>query len=114
MALHRPYLRQSTREQIQDNAPKDENGNFTYKGETIHGNWDYGHVYGHENWHEIQEAEKAGMTQDEFNDHINSHPEYFEIQPSSVNRSHAEEMTREEHEAIDKANEEEEGQAMSM
>ena len=62
--LHRPYLRQSTREQIQNNAPKDENGNFMYKGEVIQGSWDYGHVYGHENWHEIQIAEKAGMTQE--------------------------------------------------
>ena len=108
MSLHRPYLRKETREKIQENAPKNEHGQFIYKGEVIQGKWDYGHVYGHENWHEIQEAEKAGMNQTKFNNHINAHPEYFTIQPHDINISHTEEMSKEDHEILDKLNTEEE------
>ena len=98
--LRRPYLRKETREQIQANAPKNEKNQFMYKGKVIEGKWDYGHVYGKENWAEIQKAEIKGKTQAEFNDYINSHPEFFEIQPHDVNISHAEEMSKKEHEKV--------------
>jgi hypothetical protein len=48
---------------------------------------DLGHKPGHEFWREKQDAEAAGMTQKEFNDHMNN-PSYYQWEDPSSNRSH--------------------------
>jgi hypothetical protein len=90
--LERPALRESTKRTIEDSAPKTSDGKFIdphNPGKTIDGPWDYGHIYGREHRRLVQEAGQKGMTQAEFNDWVNSHPEWFQIEGRADNISHA-------------------------
>lgn len=81
MPLHRPYIRQEVRAEVERRAEKNENGQFldanTHK--PIEGQYDLGHKAGHEHWREAEQAEKAGLTQEEFNDRMNN-PNLYQIE----------------------------------
>lgn len=97
MALHRPYIRQDVREEVERRAEKNEQGQFLDANthEPIEGQYDLGHKAGHEHWREVEQAEKEGLTQEEFNDRMNN-PDYYQIEDPHENRSHAHEMPAEE------------------
>ena len=87
--LHRPYLRQSTRQAIEDAAPRDAAGKpiDPNTGQTIEGKPDIGHKAGNEFWREKAAAEAEGLTQKEFNDRMND-PSKYQLEDPSSNRSH--------------------------
>ncbi|TFH33111.1 MAG: hypothetical protein E4G99_11895 [Anaerolineales bacterium] len=88
--LRRPDLRKSTREAIENFAPKTPEGIFIdpNTGELLTGDFHFGHAYGYENRRLIKEAQSRGMTQQEFNDWVNAHPEWFQIEDPASNLSH--------------------------
>lgn len=57
-------------------------------GEVIEGEYHFGHKYGYEHRRLVREAQAKGMTQKEFNDWINSHPEWFQLEAPANNVSH--------------------------
>ena len=75
-------------------ADKNENGQFldANTGKPIEGQYDLGHKAGHEHWREVEQAEKEGLTQKEFNDRMNN-PDLFQIEDPHENRSHAHELS---------------------
>lgn len=96
MALHRPYIRQEVREEVERRAEKNEKGQFLDANthEPIEGQYDLGHKAGHEHWREVEQAEKEGLTQEEFNERMNN-PDYYQIEDPHENRSHSHEMPAE-------------------
>ena len=114
MALHRPYIRQDVREEVERRAEKNEKGQFLDANthEPIEGQYDLGHKAGHENWRELEQAEKAGLTQEEFNEKMNN-PDLYQIEDPHENRSHAHEMPSEKQSTED-VNEESEETGMEM
>lgn len=97
MPLHRPYIRQDVRNEVERRAEKNEKGQFLDANthEPIEGQYDLGHVAGHEHWREVEKAEKEGLTQEEFNEHMNN-PDFFQIEDPHENRSHAHEQPADE------------------
>lgn len=95
MALHRPYLRKSVIQEVKDNAPKNEKGQFldANTGKPIERKINIGHRYGHEYWREAEKAEKEGLTQKEFNDRMNN-PKILQIEDEHSNKSHEFEMPK--------------------
>lgn len=108
MALHRPYIRQDVREEVERRAAKNEKGQFLDANthEPIEGQYDLGHIAGHEHWREAEQAEKEGLTQEEFNERMNN-PDFYQIEDPHENRSHVHEMPAEE-----QSEEQEESQEM--
>ena len=49
---------------------------------------DIGHVWGREHRRLVAEAESRGMSQKQFNDWVNAHPEWFQLECPASNRSH--------------------------
>lgn len=80
--LRRPYERKAFREQVEAAAPKTADGRFVdpNTGLPIEGKFHYGHEYGREHRRLVKEAEERGMTQAGFNDWVNSHPDWFQIE----------------------------------
>jgi hypothetical protein len=91
--LHRPYIRNSVREAVEQQAPKTADGRFIdpNTGLPIDGTPDFGHKPGHEFWREKAKAESEGLTQKEFNDRMND-PDLYQLEDPSSNRSHKYEM----------------------
>ena len=94
--LHRPYLRKKTRDEIKAKLKTDSKGR---KYDVIGRKWlepdapmDIGHVNGHEFWYERMIAEQKGLTQAEFNDHMNN-SEFYAYQDMHENRAHIHEAT---------------------
>lgn len=89
MALHRPYIRNSVREEVENRAQKNENGQFldANTGQPIEGKYDLGHKTGHEYRTALAEAEKQGLSQKEFND-LQNNPDILQIEDPSSNRGH--------------------------
>ena len=87
--LHRPYIRQAVRKEVEERAPKNEEGQYldANTGKPIEGSYDLGHVRGHEFRTEKAIAEKEGLTQAQFNDKMNN-PDLYQIEDPSTNRSH--------------------------
>jgi hypothetical protein len=87
--LRRPYIRDSVRAEVEENSEKTPDGKFIdpNTSQPIEGKPDLGHVPGHEFWREKQEAEANGMTQEQFNDHMND-PKYYQLEDPSSNRGH--------------------------
>ncbi|MGV9753517.1 WXG100-like domain-containing protein [Nocardia farcinica] len=54
--------------------------------------WEYGHNSGYEHRRLLAEAQSRGMTQREFDEFVNSHPERFHIEDQYGNRSHRREQ----------------------
>ena len=111
MGLHRPYIRQSVREEVENRAEKNEEGKFLDANthEPIEGQYDLGHKAGHEHWREAEKAEAQGMTQEEFNEHMNN-PDFYQIESPHENRSHAHEQPREEPQQESEEDEEEDNE----
>ena len=86
--LHRPYVRQSTRREVEAAAPRDAVGRAIdpNTGRAIEGKPDLGHKPGSEHWRERQRAEAEGLTQKEFNDRMND-PSKYQLEDPSTNRS---------------------------
>lgn len=95
MALHRPYIRESVRAEVESRAQRNEKGQFldANTGKPIEGQYDLGHRRGHEHRTEVAKAEDEGLTQSEFNERMND-PDLYQIEDPHENRSH-------EHEASD-------------
>ncbi len=88
--LYRPGLRVATKKAILESTQRAPDGRFIDMGtrKPIDGPVDFSHVYGRENWRLITEGLENGMTQKEFADWVNSHPEWFRIEGRSENQSH--------------------------
>lgn len=88
--LHRPYVRQSTMDTINSNTLTNAKGEIY---DSIGNKWidsnnaELGHVPEHEFWFERDMAESKGMTQAEFNNHMNN-PDFYAWQDIHDNRSH--------------------------
>lgn len=93
--LHRPYIRQEVRQEVENRAQKNNKGQFldanTHK--PIDGKYDLGHKPGHEFWREAEKAEKEGLTQEQFNNRMNN-PDLYHIENPHENRSHSHEMPK--------------------
>lgn len=111
--LHRPYIRAEVRAEVERRAQKNEAGQFldANTGKPIEDKYDLGHKAGHEHWREAAQAEKEGITQEQFNDRMNN-PDLYQIEDPHENRSHAHEMPRNETEDESEVEDEEEGQSM--
>jgi hypothetical protein len=86
-SLRRPYIRKWVREEVEARAPRAPDGRFldANTGLPIDGKYDRGHKPGHEHWREAEAAEKAGLTQKEFNERMNN-PDFYQIESPSSNR----------------------------
>lgn len=86
---HRPYLRESVKQEIYNHSPMDRMGRYldANTGRPIIGTPDIGHKPGHEYWREVQNAYKARLTQAEFNDKMNN-PNLYQLEDPHNNRSH--------------------------
>ena len=71
-----------------------EYGQYKLKGTeiVIDGPFDIGHVPGWEHRRLDFAADQLGLTQTQFNDFVNAHPQNFRIENRSVNRSHQDEV----------------------
>ena len=88
--LHRPYIRQSTIDAINENTAKNAQGQiFDSIGNkwVDEGNVELAHMPDNEYWRERNWAESQGMTQAEFNDYMNN-PDFYAWQDIHDNRSH--------------------------
>jgi hypothetical protein len=93
MGLNRPYIRKEVRAEVESRAAKNEEGQFLDANtkKPIEGQYDLGHIRGHEHRYEVKKAEEEGITQEEFNDKMNN-PDLYQVECPSENRSHAHEM----------------------
>lgn len=88
--MHRPYLRKETVDAIKSKMRIDANGR---KYDEIGRKWlepdapmDIGHMPEYEFWYMRDIAEQQGMTQAEFNNHMNQ-PKFYAMQDMHENRS---------------------------
>ncbi len=91
--LQRPALREDTKKAIRDAARKTKNGDFIDPNPPLliipkGGPFHYGHKSGHEHRKLVKTAERKGMTQGQFNDWVNAHPKWFQIEDPGRNISH--------------------------
>lgn len=93
--LHRPYIRQEVRQEVESRAQKNDKGQFLDANtqKPIDGKYDLGHKPGHEFWREAEKAEKEGLTQEQFNNRMNN-PDLYHIESPHENRSHSHEMPK--------------------
>jgi HNH/ENDO VII superfamily nuclease with conserved GHE residues len=91
LKLERPALRESTKAAIEQAAERAPDGRFLDANtrKPIDGAANYGHKYGFEQRRLALEAQAKGMNQAQFNDWVNSHPEWFQIESEANNLSHA-------------------------
>jgi hypothetical protein len=87
----RVTLRTSTKQAIEDAAPRDAEGNFIdpNTGQSIptEGPFQYGHVPGFEYWRSRDMAQAAGWTRGQFIDFEND-PSHYQIEDPYNNMSH--------------------------
>ncbi|MPX45405.1 hypothetical protein CPI12_00125, partial [Moraxella catarrhalis] len=88
--LIRPNLRAKLRRQVDANYIRLPNGNYQHKDtrEIVISPTQYGHTYGREHRRLVLAAEQTGLTQAQFNDFINSRPDYFRLENASDNMGH--------------------------
>ncbi len=93
--LHRPYIRQEVRQEVESRAQKNDKGQFfdANTQKPIDGKYDLGHKPGHEFWREAEKSEKEGLTQEQFNNRMNN-PDLYHIESPHENRSHSHEMPK--------------------
>lgn len=93
--LRRPYIRNSTRESVENVTQRGPNGEWTdfNTQELFSEKYHLGHKYGKEFWRLRDEAMKNGLTQKEFNDLLND-PSLYQIERPINNFSHLFEMPR--------------------
>ena len=90
--LQRPPLRQEVIDAIEGAAELNEHRQFVDKDGNVLNEPCYGHKCGYENRRIIAAAEELGLTQQQLNDFINEHPEYFFMEETAANLSHQGEM----------------------
>jgi hypothetical protein len=90
LELKRPALRQSFKDRVKAAAKKNAKGQYldANTGEAIAGEPVYGHKYGKEHRRLVLEASEEGMTQEQFNDWVIDHPEWFQTETKANNESH--------------------------
>jgi hypothetical protein len=90
LELKRPGLWQSTKDTIRKAAKRNSDGKFldANTGEVIEGEPVYGHIKGRENRRLILKASAKGMTQEQFTQWVNEHPEWFQLETEANNLSH--------------------------
>ncbi|MFE2124253.1 DUF4157 domain-containing protein [Rhodococcus aetherivorans] len=90
LKLKRPSLWQSTKDAIKKAAETNSEGKFldANTGEVIQGEPVYGHKYGREHRRLALEASEKGMTQEQFTQWVNEHPEWFQTETKANNESH--------------------------
>jgi hypothetical protein len=83
-------LRVGTRAKIESRARRTPEGKFIdpNTGDIIEGPYHVGHIPGREHRRLVEEARARGMTQEEFNEWVNKHPEWFQIEDAANNLSH--------------------------
>ncbi len=93
--LHRPYIRNGTRDAVESAAPRTVDGLFIdpNTGKAIEGSYDLGHKPGNEFWREKAKAQQEGLTQKQFNDRMNN-PDYYQIEDPFSNRGHKFELPK--------------------
>lgn len=93
--LHRPYIRQEVRQEVENRAQKNNKGQFLDANtqKPIDSKYDLGHKPGYEFWREAEKAEKEGLTQEQFNNRMNN-PDLYHIECPHENRSHSHEMPK--------------------
>ncbi|MEU6190243.1 GH-E family nuclease [Nocardia sp. NPDC047038] len=77
--------------------PKTEDGKYYVDAANrslypVNPKWEFGHNSGFEHRRLLADAQSRGMTQKEFDDYVNSHPERFHIEDMTGNRSHRREQ----------------------
>ncbi|MFC0034101.1 polymorphic toxin-type HINT domain-containing protein [Cardiobacterium valvarum] len=89
----RPKLNAKTQEEIYKNYKPLPNGDYwdIKNNKLIEAPIDIGHGYGLEHRRLALAAEEVGLTQQEFNKFVNSHPEYFRLENAPRNRGHFDE-----------------------
>jgi hypothetical protein len=89
LELKRPALRQSLKDAVLKAAKRNTKGELldANTGEVVREPV-YGHKYGREHRRLALEAAEKGMTQEQFNDWVNDHPEWFQIETKANNESH--------------------------
>lgn len=89
----RPKLNAKTQEEIYKNYKPLPNGDYwdIKNNKLLEAPIDIGHGYGLEHRRLVLAAEKVGLTQQEFNKFVNSHPEYFRLENAPRNRGHFDE-----------------------
>jgi Domain of unknown function (DUF4157)/HNH/ENDO VII superfamily nuclease with conserved GHE residues len=90
LELKRPAIRQTTKDAIKAAAKKNAAGQYldANTGEVIEGEPVYGHKYGREHRRLVLEATEKGMDQETFNDWVNDHPDWFQLETEANNASH--------------------------
>ncbi|MPX82047.1 hypothetical protein CPI32_06980, partial [Moraxella catarrhalis] len=87
--LIRPNLRAKLRRQVDANYIRLPNGDYVHRdGTVVRTPVQYGHTYGREHRRLVLAAEQTGLTQTQFNDFINSRPDYFRLENASDNMGH--------------------------
>ena len=93
LSLERPALRESTKKAIRDAAermPPPDNRFMDFNDKKpIDGTPHYGHKFGFEQRRLALDAQAKGLNQAQFNDLVNAHPEWFQIESEANNLSHA-------------------------
>ncbi|MBF6150218.1 GH-E family nuclease [Nocardia nova] len=77
--------------------PKSEDGKYYVDAANqsrypVNPSWEYGHNSGFEHRRLLATAQNQNMTQEQFNDYVNAHPENFHIEDAPGNRSHRREQ----------------------
>jgi RHS repeat-associated protein len=88
-ALHRPYIRQWVRAEVDAKALRTEDGRYIdpFTLEPFNGKPVLGHVPGNEYWRELTNALEEGLSQKEFNNRMNN-PALYQYQSPTTNRNH--------------------------
>ncbi|VEG12517.1 GH-E family nuclease [Moraxella cuniculi] len=86
----RPSLRVNIKEQIMADYEKLPNGDYRHKTTrtVVKAPVDFGHAYGYEHRRLVLAAQQTGLTQAQFNDFVNSRPDYFRLENRADNQSH--------------------------
>lgn len=90
LELRRPALRKALKDKVKAAAKKNDKGQYldANTGEPIDGEPVYGHIYGKEHRRLALEASEKGMTQEQFDNWVNDHPEWFQTETKANNESH--------------------------
>lgn len=89
---YRPNLTKETKEKILAEYELQPDGSYKgQKGEIINGPFDIGHKDGYEHRRLALAAHELKLSQKEFNEFVNAHPDYFRVENRSRNRSHVDE-----------------------
>lgn len=89
--LERPALRDETKAAIEAESLAPD-GTYRDANDNIINEPTYGHKEGFENRRIVAAAQELGLTQQQLNDFVNDHPDYFFIEERATNLSHMKEM----------------------